>query len=252
MTSTQPRPAHTRPRPPRTATPPLPRPPAPTPLTSRRTRVAARWRYDRSTGEWLWSEEMCLLHGLPPEGATPSTEVLVAAQHPDDRPRTIDALSAALTDGQAFCLSVRLRVPETAERTVVLLGEPRLDGEGRVAAVEGLVVDNPAVGDGAGAPAPSAVGRVLELETELAQLRTAMASRAPIEQAKGVLMLLTGCGEQAAFDLLAHISSHVHRKVRDVALDLVASASGGRPLSPQVREILRDACPPGGPGHQAG
>ncbi|WP_336030276.1 ANTAR domain-containing protein [Geodermatophilus sp. FMUSA9-8] len=250
MTSTQPRPVRTHPRPPRTAAPPLPRPPAPSPLVSRRTRVAARWRYDRATGEWQWSEEMCVLHGLPPSGATPSTEVLVAAQHPDDRPRTIDALSAAVTAGQAFCLSVRLRLPGTVERTVVLLGEPRLDGEGRVAGVEGLVVDNPAVG--AGAPGPAAVDRVLELETELAQLRTAMTSRAPIEQAKGVLMLLTGCGEQPAFDLLAHISSHVHRKVRDVALDLVASASGGRPLSPQVREILRDACPPGAAGHPGG
>ena len=44
-----------------------------------------------------------------------------------------------------------------------------------------------------------------------------MASRATIEQAKGILMLLTSCGDQVAFDLLAHISSHTHRKVRDVA-----------------------------------
>ena len=240
MTSTQPRPPRIRPAPAPQAAAPPPRPPAASPPAPRRTRVTARWRYDRSTGEWQWSEEMFLLHGLPSSGATPSTEVLVAAQHPDDRPRTVDALSAAVTVGQAFCLSVRLHLPGAAPRAVVLLGEPRLDGDGRVAAVEGLVVDG---------PEPAAPDRVLELETELAQLRTAMVSRAPIEQAKGVLMLLTGCGEQTAFDLLAHISSHVHRKVRDVALDLVASASGQRPLSAEVRGILRDACPPGRPGH---
>src|SRR5687767_9372282 len=62
--------------------------------------------------------------------------------------------------------------------------------------------------------------RVQALELEVAQLRTAMASRAVIEQAKGVLMLLTGCVEQVAFDLLTHISSHTHRKVRDIAQDL--------------------------------
>ena len=89
--------------------------------------------------------------------------------------------------------------------------------------------------------------RIQALELELAQMRTAMASRAVIEQAKGVLMLLTGCTEQAAFDLLTHISSHTHRKVRDVAQDLVASATGRCPLPDDVKAILRDACPPSRP-----
>jgi AmiR/NasT family two-component response regulator len=71
-----------------------------------------------------------------------------------------------------------------------------------------------------------------------------MASRAAIEQAKGILMLLMGCGDQVAFDLLAHISSHTHRKVRDVAVSIIESASGRTPLPGDVREILHDACPP--------
>ncbi|MGY1787033.1 ANTAR domain-containing protein [Geodermatophilus sp. SYSU D00698] len=241
MTSTQSRVASQH-RPPaaRTTPPPLPRPPAPTPLPGRRTAVAGHWRYDRASGDWWWSAEMAALHGLPDDGPGPSTEVLVAAQHPDDRARTIDALSAAVTGAQAFCLEVRLRSGD-GHRPVVFVGEPRSDDDGRVVAVEGLMVEAPRP------VVPSAEDRVAALETEVAQLRTAMASRAPIEQAKGVLMLLTGCGDQVAFDLLAHISSHVHRKVRDVALDLVASASGARPLAPEVRAILRDACPP--PGH---
>jgi len=181
---------------------------------------------------------MAALHGLVGDGRGPCTEVLVAAQHPDDRARTIDALSGAVSGAQAFCLEVRL-LSDGGEAPVVFLGEPQLDDEGRVTAVEGLVVEAPRTAD----------EQVRALETEVAQLRTAMASRAPIEQAKGVLMLLTGCGDQVAFDLLAHISSHTHRKVRDVAVDLVASASGQRPLSAEVRAILRDACPPGHGGH---
>jgi ANTAR domain len=220
------------------APPPLSRPPAPSPLPSRRTRVAGRWRYDRHSGEWWWSPEMSSLYGLAADGRGPCTEVLVAAEHPDDRPRTIDALSAAVTGAEGFCLEVRL-LADGGEVPVVLLGEPLLDDDGRVTAVEGLVVEAPRPAD----------DRVRALETEVSQLRTAMAGRAPIEQAKGVLMLLTGCGEQVAFDLLAHISSHTHRKVREVAVDLVASASGQRPLSAEVRAILRDACPPGSGGH---
>jgi hypothetical protein len=89
--------------------------------------------------------------------------------------------------------------------------------------------------------------RVQALELEVAQLRTAMSSRAVIEQAKGVLMLLTGFADQAAFDLLTHISSHTHRKVRDIAQDLVDSATGRSPLPDDVKAILRDACPPSAP-----
>jgi AmiR/NasT family two-component response regulator len=89
--------------------------------------------------------------------------------------------------------------------------------------------------------------RLQALEAEVAQLRTAMVSRAVIEQAKGVLMLLTGCTDQAAFDLLTHISSHTHRKVRDVAQELVGSATGRCPLPEDVKVILRDACPPSSP-----
>jgi hypothetical protein len=108
-------------------------------------------------------------------------------------------------------------------------------------------------GDGS-APGPGALrtvaaddGRVEALELEVAQLRNAMASRAVIEQAKGVLMLLTGCADQAAFDLLTHISSHTHRKVREIAQELVGSATGRDPLPADVKEILRDACPPSHP-----
>ncbi|WP_158544812.1 ANTAR domain-containing protein [Blastococcus sp. TF02-09] len=87
--------------------------------------------------------------------------------------------------------------------------------------------------------------RAAALELEVAQLRTAMASRAGIEQAKGILMLLTGCTDQVAFDLLSHISGHTHRKLRDVASAITASATGGAGLPADIRGILRDACPPG-------
>ena len=91
----------------------------------------------------------------------------------------------------------------------------------------------------------AAADRAAALEVEVAQLRAAMASRAAIEQAKGILMLLTGCTDQVAFDLLAHISGHTHRKLRDVAQAITASASGGAGLPADIRTILRDACPPG-------
>lgn len=95
-------------------------------------------------------------------------------------------------------------------------------------------------------PAEAAPAATVEaLAAEVEQLRAAMASRATIEQAKGMLMLLTGCGEQVAFELLAHMSSHTHRKVRDVARTITASACGQGRLPEDLSAILRDACPPG-------
>jgi hypothetical protein len=89
--------------------------------------------------------------------------------------------------------------------------------------------------------------RAAALALEVEQLRAAMASRACIEQAKGILMLLTGCTDQVAFDLLTHISGHTHRKVRDVAQAITACASGSAELPPDIASILHDACPPGAP-----
>jgi ANTAR domain len=199
------------------------------------SRAAGRFRYERGSDTWSWSPEMFAVLGLDPGTTDPGTETLVREQHPDDRARTLDAFRGACA-GRAFALEVR---SQGGQRSVVLVGEPQLDQEGQVTAVEGLCVDITS-----GRPPDSDGARAHELETEVAQLRAAMASRAVIEQAKGILMLLTSCRDQAAFDLLGHISSHTHRKVRDVARAITESAAGGARLPEEIRTILRDACPP--------
>lgn len=55
------------------------------------------------------------------------------------------------------------------------------------------------------------------------QMQTALASRARIEQAKGVLMSSRGCSEEEAFALLVELSQTSNRKLREVAEALVAS-----------------------------
>jgi GAF domain-containing protein len=53
------------------------------------------------------------------------------------------------------------------------------------------------------------------------QLQEAMASRATIEQAKGVIMGTVGCSAEAAFDQLVTQSQHENRKLREIAEELV-------------------------------
>jgi PAS domain-containing protein len=71
-----------------------------------------------------------------------------------------------------------------------------------------------------------------EAKAELAHLasdlRTAMQSRAVIEQAKGIIMAERGCDEEEAFASLVRASSTTHVKLRDVARELVERVSGAR------------------------
>lgn len=59
------------------------------------------------------------------------------------------------------------------------------------------------------------------------QLRQALASRAVIEQAKGILMARHHYSPDAAFTALTRVSQHTNRKLRDVAGELVAGATQG-------------------------
>jgi hypothetical protein len=67
---------------------------------------------------------------------------------------------------------------------------------------------------------------IAELRREVSQLREGMASRAVIERAKGVLMRAQGVSEAESFALLTDLSQRTHRKVRDVAADLLEGAPG--------------------------
>lgn len=59
------------------------------------------------------------------------------------------------------------------------------------------------------------------------QLREAIASRAVIEQAKGVLVAQRRCTPEAAFELLVTASQHANTKLREVAARLVEEAQSG-------------------------
>jgi GAF domain-containing protein len=60
---------------------------------------------------------------------------------------------------------------------------------------------------------------------DLAQLRTAMMSRACIEQAKGILMERHKITEDEAFTILTHASQRTNTKLRDIAAELVRTGA---------------------------
>ncbi|SDE40291.1 GAF and ANTAR domain-containing protein [Auraticoccus monumenti] len=70
----------------------------------------------------------------------------------------------------------------------------------------------------------NAEGTARTLE-ELEQMRSAMVSRASIEQAKGILMERYRVSEDQAFKLLTHASQHTNTKLRLVADELVRTGA---------------------------
>ncbi|KGN40951.1 GAF and ANTAR domain-containing protein [Knoellia aerolata] len=82
----------------------------------------------------------------------------------------------------------------------------------------------------AAARVADAVVAVIRLEGALrlaGQLEQAMASRAVIEQAKGVLMAVRGIDEHEAFDWLRMTSQNRNVKLRSLAEQVVAGVTGG-------------------------
>jgi AmiR/NasT family two-component response regulator len=64
--------------------------------------------------------------------------------------------------------------------------------------------------------------RIVKLMQEVDGLNASAQTRAVIEQAKGTIMAATGCSADAAFAVLVAQSQTENRKLRDVAIEIMA------------------------------
>ena len=82
-------------------------------------------------------------------------------------------------------------------------------------------------------------GKLEAAESEIEQLYRALAHRGPIEQAKGMLMLLLEtCDEEQAFQLLVGASQRRHEKVYQVASGLCEQLVRGGQLPREYRDAF--------------
>ncbi|MGW3030285.1 ANTAR domain-containing protein [Streptomyces sp. NPDC001178] len=79
---------------------------------------------------------------------------------------------------------------------------------------------------------------LVALRAENDQLRRALAGRAVIDQARGMMMVLTPCSRGTARDLLVDISRQCHTTLREVAAAMVAGWEG-KPLPRPMQHALR-------------
>ena len=158
---------------------------------------------------WEWSEQVQRIHGYEPGTVTPTTDLVLAHKHPDDRGQVAATINEILNTRKPF--STRHRILDTSGDVhyVVVVGDQLHDGEGTVIGTHGFYVDVSRL------PDPEDEDRLTEKLAEIA------GKRAAIEQAKGMLMLIYGIDDDAAFNLLKWLSQDANVKLRRLAEQVV-------------------------------
>src|SRR6476620_8694859 len=177
-----------------------------------------------------WTGEIFRIYGFEPSEVVPTLELLSAHQHPDDRERSNDRFQRLLTAGGPFCWQYRIIDARQVSRSVIATGEAVRDEVGTVTQVRGVLVD-----------LTETLRRHQAAQITRAVQQSA-ATRATIDQAKGVLMACFDLTDAQAFDLLRLHSSYANVKLRDVAGTLVQRLTQqdliGMPARLRVASIL--------------
>jgi PAS domain S-box-containing protein len=171
------------------------------------------FRYYFDDERWEWSPQVAKMHGYPEGSIEPTTELVLSHKHPDDYRQIADTLALVRQTRQAFSSRHRIRDVQGTVHHVVVVGDQLHDDTGAVVGTHGFYID----------VTPAEQARQDHLTAEVAKIT---ASRAVIEQAKGMLMAIYGIDAQAAFDLLKWRSQDSNVKLRPLAAQLVADFSG--------------------------
>ncbi len=178
------------------------------------------FRFYFDDDRWEWSPQVERMHGYLPGSVTPNTEIVLSHKHPDDYRHIADTLDLIRHTRQAF--SSRHRIIDVQGRVhhVVVVGDLLRGDYGSVIGTHGFYIDN----------TPSEQERQDQVTAAVTRIAEA---RANIEQAKGMLMLIYGMDESAAFELLKWRSQETNVKLRllaeQVAADFVALSGSETP-----------------------
>jgi len=190
--------------------------------------LAGSFKYHAREDRWEWSDEVAVMHGYEPGTVTPTTELVLAHKHPDDKPTVAQLIEQVRRLGIPF--SSRHRIIDTAGRihVVVVVGDRWKDDAGEVVGTTGFSIDVTEEFD-------ADVRRSLDEVVAIIAVR-----RATINQAIGMLMLAHGLSADEAFEVLARRSQATNVKLRDLAAQFVKEVAATSRLGPGVATRLDD------------
>ncbi|MVU80455.1 ANTAR domain-containing protein [Nocardia sp. ET3-3] len=172
--------------------------------------AAGSFRFWFATQRWEWSPEVYRMHGYAPGEIEPTTELLLAHKHPDDREHVAEAIARSIDQGQPFSSRHRFIDTHGIEHTVMVVADRILDDAARPVGTTGFYVD---LSDTLAAAERDALNQ---------RLPELIESRSVIEQAKGVLMRMYGISAEQAFKVLTWRSQETNTKLRALAEQLIA------------------------------
>lgn len=186
-------------------------------------RNAGSFRFRFADRHWEWSDEIARMHGYPPGGVTPTTELLLAHLHPEDHDRVAGLLDRSAELARPFSSRHRIVDTEGEIHHVVVVADRLPDADGAIIGTAGWFVD---------VTGTLATHRRETLDEQLPEL---YAARAVIEQAKGALMLVYGVSPEQAFRVLSWRSQETNTKLRALATRLLADFGTLGPHTADVR-----------------
>ncbi|MGE2720876.1 PAS and ANTAR domain-containing protein [Mycolicibacterium celeriflavum] len=163
------------------------------------------FRFYFTDERWEWSPQVERMHGYEPGTAQPTTDLVLSHKHPDDYRQVAATLDEIRRTSGAF--STRHRIIDTRGdvHDVVVVGDQLFDDDDRVVGTHGFYVD----------VTPSTLQR---RDRDFSAAVNEMAeARGPIEQAKGMLMLIYRISAESAFELLRWRSQETNTKLRVLA-----------------------------------
>lgn len=180
--------------------------------------LAGAFTWDVLADEWSWSDEMYAIHGFAPHAVVPTTDLLTAHKHPDDRAKTQRVVERFLTTGERYACYHRIIDANSQERHVLVVAGGLTDPGGTVTEMSGFMID-----------LTSARRHDLQPAIDEA-LDGALQNRGDIDMAKGAIMLSFNTDPDEAFAVLRAVSNRSNLKISDIASRIVNElALGDRP-----------------------
>jgi hypothetical protein len=163
------------------------------------------FRYIVRNDRWEWSDEVAHIHGYAPGTVTPTTELVLAHKHPDDKATVGDLIMQVYRRGAPVTCRHRIIDTRGKEHLVLVVGDSFCEDGGAPAGTTGFYIDI----------TEQFNKDVQERLSEAVQ--TICERRAVINQAIGMLMLRYGVNADLAFKLLTRLSQESNIKLRIIA-----------------------------------
>ncbi|MFS0705224.1 PAS and ANTAR domain-containing protein [Cellulomonas sp. 179-A 9B4 NHS] len=191
---------------------------------------AGSFRYETRDDSWWWSDDVYRLHGFEPHEVVPTTALVLAHKHPDDRDAARALLHGAAAGRSPFASVHRIMDATGRARVVAFVGQGEAAGGiGRTTTLTGYFVD--------------LTDDVAERSRDEANrdIAASAAHRAQIEQAKGIVAFAYGIDPESAFGVLRAASNNGNVPIREIASQVVARVREFRGDPYRVCEYLAEA-----------